>query len=115
MSEFVKKIQFSDGTVRYVYDTGAARKEDLDNYLPLTGGIIDGNIEVTGDAIFNSLAIQDISWVEVGADIDNVLVHDNDGGISKRSTDDLLEDIGGISYNIDDQNGILKFKIGKND
>jgi len=115
MSEFVKKIQFADGTVRYVYDTGAARKEDLNNYLPLTGGTIDGDLNVTGDINLKSLKVEDVSWVEVGTDIDNVLVHDNDGGISKRSTDDLLEDIGGISYNIDDQNGILKFKIGKND
>ena len=56
----------------------------------------------------------EIDDVPLDAAIDNVLVQDaTTGQIKKRSTDKLLEDIGGISYSIDNTSGTLSFKLGR--
>lgn len=114
MSEYVKKIKFADGSIKYVYDTGAPRIEDLDNYLPISGGTIDGDLEVTGTTQVGSIKVDEVEFIPINTEIDNVLVHGQDGSVSKRSTDKLLEDIGGVSYAVDDEHGILSFNIGKN-
>jgi hypothetical protein len=55
-----------------------------------------------------------IDWIPVNIPITNVLVEDEDTQqIKKRSTNQLLEDIGGISYNINDSTGVLSLKEGR--
>ena len=64
--------------------------------------------------IEGNLSILEIDDVPLDAAIDNVLVQDaTTGQVKKRSTDKLLEDIGGISYSIDNTSGTLSFKLGK--
>ena len=110
--KYVKKIKLSDGSTYFVFDASAPRKTDLDNYIPKTGGTITGNLDVDKQIKAGSLSIQSVEFVSQTTP-DNVLVQSADGTIKKRSTDKLLEDIGGCSYKYDDLTGTLSFKIGK--
>lgn len=104
----IKKIKLSDGSVYSIFDEGALRLDPESNKL-LTGNQIVDNVIIEGN-----LSILEIDDVPLDATIDNVLVQDAvTGQIKKRSADKLLEDIGGISYNIDNISGTLSFKLGK--
>ena len=104
----IKKIKLSDGSVYSIFDEGALRLDPESNKL-LTGNQVVDNVIIEG-----SLSILEIDDVPLDAAIDNVLVQDaTTGQVKKRSTDKLLEDIGGISYSIDNTSGTLSFKIGK--
>ena len=104
----IKKIKLSDGSVYSIFDEGALRLDPESNKL-LTGNQIVDNVIIEGN-----LSILEIDDVPLDAAIDNVLVQDaTTGQIMKRSTDKLLEDIGGISYSIDNTSGTLSFKLGK--
>ena len=104
----IKKIKLSDGSVYSIFDEGALRLDPKSNKL-LTGNQVVDNVIIEG-----SLSILEIDDVPLDAAIDNVLVQDaTTGQIKKRSTDKLLEDIGGISYSIDNTSGTLSFKLGK--
>ena len=104
----IKKIKLSDGSVYSIFDEGALRLDPESNKL-LTGNQVVDNVIIGG-----SLSILEIDDVPLDAAIDNVLVQDaTTGQIKKRSTDKLLEDIGGISYSIDNTSGTLSFKLGK--
>lgn len=104
----IKKIKLSDGSVYSIFDEGALRLDPESNKL-LTGNQIVDNVIIAGN-----LSILEIDDVPLDATIDNVLVQDaTTGQIKKRSTDKLLEDIGGISYSIDNTSGTLSFKLGK--
>ena len=104
----IKKIKLSDGSVYSIFDEGALRLDPKSNKL-LTGNQIVDNVIIEGN-----LSILEIDDVPLDAAIDNVLVQDaTTGQIKKRSTDKLLEDIGGISYSIDNTSGTLSFKLGK--
>lgn len=104
----IKKIKLSDGSVYSIFDEGALRLDPESNKL-LTGNQIVDNVIIEGN-----LSILEIDDVPLDAAIDNVLVQDaTTGQIKKRSTDKLLEDIGGISYSIDNTSGTLSFKLGK--
>ena len=104
----IKKIKLSDGSVYSIFDEGALRLDPESNKL-LTGNQVVDNVIIEG-----SLSILEIDDVPLDAAIDNVLVQDaTTGQVKKRSTDKLLEDIGGISYSIDNTSGILSFKLGK--
>lgn len=104
----IKKIKLSDGSVYSIFDEGALRLDPESNKL-LTGNQIVDNVIIEGN-----LSILEIDDVPLDATIDNVLVQDaTTGQIKKRSTDKLLEDIGGISYSIDNASGTLSFKLGK--
>jgi len=115
----IKKIKLSNGSVYSIFDEGALRlnkgpdgtkkyPDEPDDLIITGNGVVDelilkGHIYVT--------AIDD---VPVSTAITNVLVQDTSNGeIKKRSTDKLLEDIGGISYSMDEGSGTLSFKIGK--
>ena len=54
---YIKKVQLSNGEVYHIYDATAARITDLDNYLPLDGGTITGNLEVDQKIITNNLQL----------------------------------------------------------
>lgn len=104
----IKKIKLSDGSVYSIFDEGALRLDPESNKL-LTGNQVVDNVIIEGN-----LSILEIDDVPLDAAIDNVLVQDaTTGQIKKRSTDKLLEDIGGISYSIDNTSGTLSFKLGK--
>ena len=104
----IKKIKLSDGSVYSIFDEGALRLDPESNKL-LTGNQIVDNVIIEGN-----LSILEIDDVPLDAAIDNVLVQDaTTGQIKKRSTNKLLEDIGGISYSIDNTSGTLSFKLGK--
>ena len=104
----IKKIKLSDGSVYSIFDEGALRLDPESNKL-LTGNQIVDNVIIEGN-----LSILEIDDVPLDAAIDNVLVQDaTTGQVKKRSTDKLLEDIGGISYSIDNTSGTLSFKLGR--
>ena len=104
----IKKIKLSDGSVYSIFDEGALRLDPESNKL-LTGNKVVDNVIIEGN-----LSILEIDDVPLDASIDNVLVQDaTTGQVKKRSTDKLLEDIGGISYSIDNTSGTLSFKLGK--
>lgn len=104
----IKKIKLSDGSIYSIFDEGALRLDPESNKL-LTGNQIVDNVIIAGN-----LSILEIDDVPLDATIDNVLVQDaTTGQVKKRSTDKLLEDIGGISYSIDNTSGTLSFKLGK--
>lgn len=117
--KYIKKIKLSDGSVHYLYDTGAARAEQLGNYLPLTGGSLTGNLQVGDTLIANtdgsfSVGTVTVTSIELESNSPSyVVTTDDTGELKKRSTDVLLEDIGGCSYVMDTTNGILKLKTGK--
>lgn len=104
----IKKIKLSDGSIYSIFDEGALRLDPESNKL-LTGNQVVDNVIIAGN-----LSILEIDDVPLDATIDNVLVQDaTTGQVKKRSTDKLLEDIGGISYSIDNTSGTLSFKLGK--
>ena len=104
----IKKIKLSDGSVYSIFDEGALRLDPESNKL-LTGNQVVDNVIIEGN-----LSILEIDDVPLDAAIDNVLVQDaTTGQVKKRSTDKLLEDIGGISYSIDNTSGTLSFKLGR--
>ena len=107
---YIKKIMLSDGNIYYLCDAEAAREADLQNYLPLEGGTISGNLTVDQMIITQGLTITGFEYITEPPE--NVLVEQG-GQIKKRSTEYLLEDIGGSSYNVDQSVGVLSFKIGK--
>ena len=105
MDKVIKKVKLSDGSVYAFFDNGALR-------------LNENNILVTGDEVVDQVIIQknliiiEIDNVPVEQVIDNVLVQDKTTGrIMKRSTDQLLADIGGISCEV--ENSTFSVKIGK--
>lgn len=104
----ITKIKLSDGKVYSIFDTGALRLNE-DKILVTGNKIVDKVI------LEKHLFITEIDNVPLDQDITNVLVQDErTKEIKKRSTDKLLEDIGGISYKLEGD-GVLSLKIGKQD
>ena len=110
--KYIKKIVLDDQSTYYIYDAEAPRVTDLNNYVPIAGGEITGNLEVDQLIRAGSLNVQSIEYSEQGAP-DNVLVQAANGDIVKRDINNLLADIGGISYHMDTTNNRLQFKIGR--
>lgn len=103
----IRKVKLLDGSVYSFFDEGAIRLND-DNILVTGNDVIDEAI------LQGHLYIAEIDDVPVNTSISNVLVQDTSTGeIKKRSTDKLLEDIGGASYNMNAQSGTLSLQIGK--
>ena len=113
MAGVIKKIVLSDGSTHYLYDVTAARATDLENYLSLSGGTVTGDTTIDAMLIANNLRVVSIDDRDIA--VTNVLTWDSeDGEVQRRNADNLLEDIGGISYSVNENDGILSFKIGKN-
>ena len=103
----IRKVQLLDGSVYSFFDEGALR-------LNSNNVLITGNETIDELILQGHLYITAIDDVPVGDSISNVLVQDaSTGQILKRSTDYLLEDIGGASYNMNASSGTLSLKIGK--
>ena len=101
----VRKIKLADGSIYTIFDEGAIRQNEQ-------GVLVTGN-EIVDEAILQGhLYITEIDDMNVA--VENVLTQDSSSGaIKKRDADKLLEDIGGASYDMDSDNGILALKIGK--
>jgi len=102
----ISKIKLSSGQTYAIYDANALRLNDK-------------NVLITGDKTVDDLilnghmSIVEIDDVPVADSIANVLVQDpNTGKIVKRAISNLLKDIGGISYNMHNDTGVLEFKVG---
>lgn len=103
----IKKIKLSNGSVYSIFDEGSL-------HLNENNVLITGNSIVDEAILDGHLYITEIDDIPVSQSIDNVLVQDSTTGeIKKRTTDKLLEDIGGISYSMNDTTGILSLKFGK--
>ncbi len=101
---YISKVQLSDGSIYYIKDRNA---------LQASGGTMTGDLEVDAKIQANKLFIMSIEVMTYRPT--NVLVEDETSHeIKKRSTDILLEDIGGYSCKESDlANGILTLKLGK--
>ena len=95
----IRKLRLSDGSVYYLYDMDAARSSDLERYLALSGGTITGDLTI--DGILSASNIRVVTLDERQIPATNVLTQDvATGAIQRRSTDELLNDIGGCSFDI---------------
>lgn len=104
----IKKIKLNNGQIYSIFDNGALRLDSATHKL-ITGNSIVDQVLLDGD-----LYIAEVDDIPV--DPTNVLVwEETTGQIYKRSTNLLLEDIGGISYGMDEDTGILSLKYGKQD
>ena len=107
----IKKIKLSNGQVYSIFDEGALRLgtvEGRENVL-LTGNAVVDEVILEGN-----LFITEIDDMPLESIPNNVLVQNTaTGEVVKRSTDYLLEDIGGISTSGVSSEGILSFKLGK--
>ncbi len=103
----IRKVKLSNGAIYSIFDAGSIHLNE-NNILVTDNTIID-------EAILNGhFYITEIDDIPVENSISNVLVqNETTGEIQKRSTDYLLEDIGGISYGMDSNTGVLSFKFGK--
>ena len=104
----IKRIKLSNGSVYSIFDEGALRLNEA-------GKLVTGNTVVDELILEGNLYITEVDNVPVDESIDNVvtMVRDENGyySLKKRSTEKLLEDIGGISTSVKD--GTLTMKIGK--
>lgn len=101
----IKKIKLSDGSIYAIFDEGALRLNE--NNILITGNTVVDEVIIKG-----GLAIIEIDDVPIEQEIDNVLVHDSiTGRIMKRTTDQLLADIGGVSCEV--QGSVFIAKVGK--
>ena len=105
MDKIIKKVKLSDGSIYSFFDNSALRLNE--NNILITGSkVVDRVI------IQKNLTIIEIDDVPIEQAIDNVLVQDKaTGRIMKRSTDQLLADIGGVSCEVEDST--FSVKIGK--
>ena len=107
MANLLKKIKLSNGVIYAIRDNDALRLNE-DNVLITGNGVVDELI------LHKGMSIIEIDDVPVEQTISNVLVQDVETGkIMKRSTNKLLEDIGGTSYAIDSSANKLILKVGK--
>lgn len=112
--KYIKKIKLSDGSLYYICDSEAARETALNDYLPLTGGTITGSLTIEQICKTNNLYILQTTNLPYEEKPTNVLIKDETTGeIKTRDINYLLEDIGGISYEMDEENSILSLKYGK--
>lgn len=111
--KYIKKIKLSDNQIYYVCDSEAARQTALEDYLPKTGGTITGSLEINEICKANNLYILQTTELSYEEKPTNVLVKGKDGEIKTRNINYLLEDAGGVSYSMDDENCILTLRIGK--
>lgn len=101
----IKKIKLSDGSIYSIFDNGALRLNE--NNQLITGNRLIDEIIINGH-----LEVIEIDDIPLNQSIDNVLVQDNlTGRIAKRSTEQLLADIGGVSCSVDGT--VFSVKIGK--
>ena len=92
MTPKIKKIKLG-GVTYSIFDETALRLDE------------NNNLNV------GTITIEETPVLSEDEDINHVLVQDVDGMVKKRSTDKLLEDIGGYSCEVVD--GVFNVKLGK--
>lgn len=102
----IKKIKLSNNQIYSIFDEGALRLDEVTHKL-ITGNAVVDQVLLDGD-----LYIAEVDDIPV--DPTNVLVWEEaTGQVCKRSTNLLLADIGGISYGMNENTGVLSLKYGK--
>ena len=114
---YIKKIKLTNGDIKYLRDEEAVHSSELesilDDYLPKSGGDITGDVNITGDvSITGGLTLPDIT--EKTTTISNVLTKDSDDSVKYHSTDNFLQEIGGIGKVSVDNNNTVIYTVGKN-
>ena len=118
---YLKKVKLpNDSEILWIRDADAVHTDEIDSYLsdylPLTGGTITGPVTATtitvSDLSVTNLDLGDIP--EITTTISNVLTKDEDDNdkLKYHSTDDFLEEIGGIGV-IKVENNVLTYELGK--
>lgn len=101
----IKKIKLSDGSIYSIFDDGALRLNENNQ-------LITGNTLIDEVIIKGHLEIVEIDDIPLDQSINNVLVQDSlTGRIAKRSTEQLLADIGGVTCSV--EGTVFSVKIGK--
>ena len=119
-NNYISKIKVGN-QIYWVKDIEA--RTEMENYLPLTGGEVSGDITIIdptsgdskvvisndGSITAKNLILEDIQ--EKTTTIPNVLTLDDDDKIKYHSTDNFLAEIGG--YSAKAEPGLLTLKLGK--
>lgn len=119
--KYLKKVKLpNDSDIRWIRDAEAVHTDEIDSYLsdylPLTGGTITGpltaNTITVGDLSVTNLDLGDIP--EITTTISNVLTkdEDDDDKLKYHSTENFLEEIGGIGV-VSVENNVLTYTLGK--
>ena len=118
--QYLKKIKLPNNDVKWIRDDEAVHTDEigsyLSDYLPLTGGTITGPVTATtitvSDLSVTNLDLGDIP--EKTITISNVLTKDEQDSnkLKYHSTDDFLEEIGGIGV-VKVENNVLTYELGK--
>ena len=121
--QYLKKIKWPSNDVKWIRDDEAVHTDEigdyLQDYLPLTGGDITGDVNIVGDvSITGDLSATNISLgdiTEKTTAVSNVLTKDEQDSnkLKYHSTDDFLREIGGIGE-VSVDNNVLVYTIGKN-
>lgn len=107
MSEMkVTKVKLSNGQIYRFYDKDGLHYDEKINRLLVGDAIIDNLVVKQGLII---LEIDDIPANQYT----EVVVRDGMKRLRVRPKDEFLEDIGGCSYKMNEETGVLSLKIGK--
>jgi len=116
---YIKKIKLTNGDIKYLRDEEAVHSSELesilDDYLTKSGGDITGDVNITGDvSITGGLTLPGIS--EKTTSISNVLTKDEQDSdkLKYHSTDNFLEEIGGIGKVTVNNDNVVIYELGKN-
>jgi len=103
----ISKVKLSNGQIYSFFDSGAIHYDEKFDRLLVGVAIIDDLI------ITHGLTIEQIDDIDVEEFITSNLLVEKGGVVKKHPTSNLLEDIGGCSYKMDANTGVLSLKIGK--
>lgn len=105
----VVKLKLNDGQIYSIFDTGAIHVNDQ-------GRLVTGNFIVDNVLINDNKFIIEIDDIPIDQTADYYLVQINGvQTIKRKKRKDVLKDIGGTSYNIDSEHGILQLQVGLQD
>lgn len=103
----ITKIELSDGSIYLFFDKGAIHYDKVEHKI-LVGDTLIDNVLIQNNLFIlkiDDMDIEDISHYVVQNELTEEI-----GRIDKNK---VLENIGGCSYSMDENNGILSLKIGK--
>ena len=117
VKQYIKKIKLVNGDIKYIRDEEAVHTDELEtalaDYLPLTGGDITGDVNISGSLSAATISLGDIP--ELTTPVSNVLTKDDDDNdkLKYHSTANFLEEIGGIGQVTVDNNNTVIYGLGK--
>lgn len=129
--KYLKKVKLpNDSDIRWIRDAEAVHTDEIDSYLsdylPLTGGTITGPLTattITANTITaTTITVSDLSVTNldlgdipaITTPISNVLTkdEDDDDKLKYHSTENFLEEIGGIGV-VKVEDNVLTYELGK--